>query len=321
MKNEHIIWVGIPLTTAQRQRILSMDDSLTLIEAKPPILFAPMPPNAEIGFGWPRVEDVIASPSLRWLQLRGAGSDAYRNNDAIQRKNILLTTAHGVFDIAGAEHVLAMMLYFARRFDLCREQQRAQNWDLDAIRYKLGELHGQTIAIFGLGGFGREIARRAKALGMQVLGVKRSAPHRVENVDEVFGLEDVTTVVARPDHVVLTLPQTPDTTKFFTADLIGAMKSTAYLYNIARGGLVDEPALIDALRSKRIAGAGLDVFEQEPLPPDNPLWTLPNVLVTPHAAGRSPHEFDRMVDLFCDNLKRYLAGRPLRNLMDFERGY
>lgn len=311
----------MPLTEAHREQVRAVCDRIEFVEPTRHGLFIPMTPDVDIAFGWPILEDVLASSTLRWLQLRGAGSDAYRHSEALRRKKLLITTAHGVFDIAGAEHVLGMMLYFARALGPSFDQQRRHVWDLAAIRPLMGELHGQTVAVFGLGGFGREIARRAKAFGMRVLGVRRTPGQAVECVDELFTIAEVRKVVAQSDHVVLALPATPETRGLFDAGLIAVMKPTACLYNIARGSLMDEGALLAALRSRRIAGAGLDVFDKEPLPNDSPFWELPNVLITPHSAGRSPREFDRMLDLFCDNLGRYLKGQPLRNELDFEKGY
>lgn len=321
LKHAPAIWVGIPLTEAQRQQILAVAQHATVFQ--PPLrgLSAAMSEPADIALGWPYLKDAEASATLRWLQLRSAGTDPYGSSKALRRKGVILTTAQGVFNIPGAEHVFAMMLYFSRRLDQSGRQQRERIWDLEAVRPGIGELHGQTIAVFGLGGFGQEIARRAKAFGMRVLAVRRNLSEANENVDQVFPMSEAERVVAQADHVVLTLPDTPETRGFFDAELIGAMKPSAHFYNIARGSLVDEGALVRALQERRIAGAGLDVCQVEPIPADSPLWNLPQVLITPHTAGRSPHEFQRIVDLFCDNLRRFLAGEPLRNQFAFERGY
>ncbi len=172
----------------------------------------------------------------------------------------------------------------------------------------------------GLGQVGREIARVSKALGMRVIGMRRTAG-AVEGVDEVFGRDGLHALLEQSDYVVLMAPYTSETDTLLDAHAIGRMKHGAVLINVARGNLLDEAALLDALHSGRLAGAAQDVFRTEPLPADSPFWELPNVLITPHSMSTAIGENELLVDLFCDNLRRYLDGQPLRNLVDKARGY
>lgn len=275
------------------------------------------------------------APRLKWVQLSSAGAD-HLLGKPIMQSDIAITTASGIHAVPIAEYVFGSMLAFARRFHLTFPLQQKHEWPKGRWSALLGvELRGATIGIIGYGSIGREIGRLAKAFGMRVLASKRNPAKRddagyqtpgagdakMQYVDEVFGPDQLQEMVAACDYVVVALPLTPETRGLVSESVINAMKPTAYFVNISRGEVVDEEALIRALREGRIAGAGLDVFWQEPLPPDSPLYDLSNVILTPHISGATAAYNDRATDLFAENLRRYLAGEPLLNLVDKTVGY
>jgi phosphoglycerate dehydrogenase-like enzyme len=202
-----------------------------------------------------------------------------------------------------------------QRIELYRSAQRERRWRAETIPERLG---GKTMVVVGLGDIGRAIAAAARGLGMRVVGVSRSG-RRVREADRVYRLPRLATALAQGDFVVLVLPLTDQTCGLVGKAALAAMRPTAWLLNVGRGAVVDEPALVTALRERRIAGAVLDVFAQEPLPPDHELWSLDNVVVTPHIAG--PSTAHEIAPVFNDNLARWLAGRPLRHVVDRTRGY
>jgi phosphoglycerate dehydrogenase-like enzyme len=207
------------------------------------------------------------------------------------------------------------MLYFAKRWPRMVDEQRAHHWERCAI----DTLEAKTLGIIGLGQVGSSVARFARPFGMRVIGTRRSGTP--SDVDQVYGPEQVTAVVSQSDYVVVCVPQTSETVGLIGATELAAFKPGGVLINIARGTTVDEPALIEALQSGRLAGAALDVASREPLPGDSPLWDMPNVLITPHSMSTACDENERLTDLFCDNLRRYLNDEPLRNQVDKVRGY
>lgn len=275
--------------------------------------------DADVVFGMPSRERIEAAPRLRWLQTHFAGVDMYTMPTPVQRENFVLTNARGVYGIAGAEHVIGWMLMFNRGLiDFYRfQQQRQWNRRLELAR----KLWGQTLGIVGLGDIGSALAVRAKAFGMRVLAIRRHPAPAPELADEVWGMDRLADLLAQSDHVALTVPLTPETRGMIDRSMLARMKPTAYLYNIGRGPLVDEDALVEALEKGTIAGAGLDVFNIEPLPEDHPLWRAPNVLITPHLGADSPTDADDAARIFADNLARFRAGEPLRNVVDLARGY
>ena len=262
------------------------------------------------------------APRLRWLQLTSAGVDRLLESPLL-RSGITVTTASGIHAIPIGEYVLGAMLALAKGFPQALAAQRERAWR----PYLPEELHGKTVGIVGLGAIGREVARLAKALGMRVLACRRSCPQPQERppeapeVDLLLPAAQLGRLLAEADYLVLAVPLTPQTRGLIGHQELAAMKPGARLINVARGAVVDEEALLAALRAGHLAGAVLDVFRQEPLPPDSELWELPNALLTPHVSGGTPRYMERAVELFCDNLRRYLAGEPLRNVVDPQRGY
>jgi phosphoglycerate dehydrogenase-like enzyme len=263
---------------------------------------------------------------LRWLSFFSAGVDGKLNPGLLQR-GLHITTASGVHGPNVAEHILTCMLVLIHGFqDHWRDQARHvwRNWS--GSRAQGGELKGQTLAIVGLGRIGTALARRAKAFEMTVTAVKRDPAQLPEGltadaVDRLVGPSELDELLPAADHVVLCAPLTSETRHLFDRARMARMKRGSALYNIARGGLIDTAALVEALASGQLGGAGLDVFEQEPLPEDSPLWDLPNVIVTAHKAGVTPHYYERAAALFAANLRRYLAGEPLQQEYSVERGY
>lgn len=240
-------------------------------------------------------------------------------------RGLALTNASGVHGANIAEHVFCFMLMFTRRMDVHFRSQLAGRWERGLPEKKAGadELTGQTLGIVGLGRIGEALASRANAFGMRVIAAKRnpSARHAQATIAAIYGMDQIPRLLAESDHICIALPYTPETDRLFDSTMLAHCKPGAYLYNIARGKIIDEIALIDALTNGRLAGAGLDVFAAEPLPPESPFWTLHNVLITPHTAGITPHYFARTAQLFAENLSRYLCGEGLNNLYDPAHGY
>jgi phosphoglycerate dehydrogenase-like enzyme len=283
-------------------------------------------PEAEVLCSFrPPANALELTPGLRWIALVSAGADSALRAGLVRPGGPIVTTANGVHAIQMGEHVFGMLLMWARRWPTLLELQRERSWPDHAQWQALRgvELNGATLGIVGLGAIGRQIAHLGRAFGMRVLGVRRSAQvgQTDPDVDALFPPEKLREMLARADYVVIAAPSTPETHHLIGEAELAAMKPTAFLVNIARGALVDEPALIRALGEGRIGGAGLDVFEREPLPPDSPLWMMPNVIISPHAAGSSPVYSRRFTDLLLENLARYRAGEPLRNVVQPERGY
>lgn len=259
------------------------------------------------------------TPKLKWLQMTSAGVD-HLQGTGIFESEVLITKFSGVAAVALAELALTFMLMFTKKApDLFIAKQRKE-WARSRTRIR--ELRGQTVGVVGLGPIGRQIARLTRALGMRVLAARRSAGAREQGLAEaVYPAGALRDMLARSDFVVLALPLTAETQGLIGEGELRAMKPTAYLINIARGGLVDEPALIKALKEGWIAGAGLEVFATEPLPPESELWDLPNVILTPHIGGRFEEYNLRAAELICENLRRYLEGRELLNPVDKGKGY
>ena len=273
-------------------------------------------------------------PSLRWVYVFSAGVNHVLGNPVLGNE-VILTNASGIHAISVSEHAMALMLAWTQRLPTWFAHQRRVEWPQDLYtRYVFPELHGATVGIVGYGSIGREIGRLASGFGMRVLASKRTddridrgytIPGRgdPEGVipERFYPPEELRTMLAESDHVVLAVPLTDATRHLIGADELRAMRPSAFLVNIARGGIVDEAALVRALQEGWIDSAGLDVFSEEPLPADSPLWHLENVTLTPHVAGLSPRYNERAVDLFVENLRRYLAGESLLNQIDYEQGY
>ncbi len=275
-------------------------------------------PQADVIVGWNVPRDVVQRAArLRWIHSTAAGVDQLLYPEVTER-GILLTGSSGIHATSISEHVLALALAHSRRLPQAIRHQVARRWDRSST---IGwELAGQTMGILGLGAIGQALAARAAALGMRVIGTKRT-PGVLPGVERVFGPDGLDEVLAASDVLVIILPLTEQTRGLIGARELALMKPSAFLINVARGAIVQEEALIAALSAGALAGAGLDVFEREPLPQDSPLFGMEQVIMTPHVSGAMPGYYDRVIPLFCENVRRYRAGEPLLNVVDFARGY
>jgi len=261
---------------------------------------------------WPHV------PQLRWVQSSSAGVEKLLFPE-FSRSPVVLTNGRGLYAQPLAEFVLFCALSFAKNYSLLERNRGERRWQ----RYHPNELFGATLGIVGFGGTGRVIARLAKAFGMRVLAVKRSpqAAEAQELLDRLVPREAYGELLAQSDYVVNALPLTAETAGFFGEAAFRSMKPSGFFINVGRGATVDEEALVRALREGRIAGAGLDVFQQEPLPAESELYTLPNVIVSPHCTDLTDNYPPRSARFFLENLKRYTGGQPLLNVVDKNLGY
>jgi phosphoglycerate dehydrogenase-like enzyme len=257
------------------------------------------------------------APGLRWVQATSSGIGEYLRRLELDRTSIVFTNCAGVHAVPLAEWVVLGLLYLAKEVPRLRAEQAACHWQ----RYTARRLAGSRVLLVGLGGVGRHVARTLADLGVAVWGVRRSEGAPPEGVTRLVARGDLRDALGHVDALVLACPYTAETHHLIGAAELAALPSGAFVVNISRGQVVDEPALIEALRSGHLGGAVLDVFEEEPLPSDSPLWGMANVLVSPHSASTVGSENELIVELFVDNLGRYLAGHPLRNVYDRDRGY
>ena len=273
-------------------------------------------PDAEVIVGFrPLREAATRARALRWVHSMGAGVENLCRD--VAGTDIIVTNSHVHGDVI-AEHVMALVLAHTRRLPVVLVRQREARWAREGAMGTV--LRGRTLGVVGLGTIGTELARRAAAFGMRVWGARRSGA-AVPGVDRVVGPDRLDEVLRVADVLAVTLPLTPETRGLIGARELALLPLGAFVVNVGRGGLVDEAALAGAIESGYLSGAGLDVFEQEPLPPGSPLWRLPGVIITPHVGGSFPGFLDRAVPFFCENLRRYLAGEPLLNRVDPARGY
>jgi len=257
---------------------------------------------------------------LRWYQQWGAGADWLLRQPEVAKMDFILTNASGVHAIPISEHIVAFMLAFTRNLHQAIRAQAKHQWHRMA-REEMDELAGKTMVLVGGGAIGERTAYLAQALGMRVLGVRRHPEVGHPAIAAMYGADQLMAVLPLADFLVLTIPLTRETRHMIGEAELRAMKRSAIIINIGRGGTIDEQALIRALQEGWIAGAGLDVFEREPLPADSPLWDMPNVIITSHYSGRTPRYLERGMEIFLDNLRRYRAGEPLRNVVDKKLGY
>lgn len=288
--------------------------------------------DIEIVAGYLPLPLLPQATALRWWQSWSAGNDWLLDHPAAQQMSFALTSAKGVHPIPISEHVFAMLLTFARQLHRSIEAQQRRTWlkvsfeaaasaDTVLAGRDLFELAGKTMLIVGAGAIGARTAQLAKAFGMDVIGVRRNPANGVDGVDRMVSAADLLSVLPEADVVVSAVPLTAETRNQLDAEAFAAMKKGAILINIGRGGTVDEAALIAALESGHLGGAGLDVTAKEPLSADSPLWTMKNVLITAHYSGDTPHYDERVLAILLENLERYKRGEPLLNLVDKAAGY
>jgi phosphoglycerate dehydrogenase-like enzyme len=258
---------------------------------------------------------------LQWIQWLGAGVDRCVQQPLVRERHLLLTNLQRTMGPSMAEHVLAMMLALSRHFDYFFRQQQQAHWVEQDASPHLADLEGKTVLVVGLGGIGTEVARRAHALGMQVTATRASSRSGPEFVSYV-GLPDELLKLARDaDFIVNCTPLTPQTTGIFNREFFATLKPGAYFISVGRGRSTVTADLVAALESGRLAGAGLDVVDPEPLPPESALWRLPNVIITPHVSADTPVSAAQRNAVVVENLRRYAAGEPMISVVDLERGY
>lgn len=281
--------------------------------------FKEMLAQAEVLYDFPRkhIRDLTeAAPNLRWVHGSMAGAGEVAQKAGLQDTDIVVTTASGVFSGPLAEFAMMSFLQHAKDLDRLREEKERKVWNQTSV----GTLEGKTLCVVGIGNIGREVAVRARAFGMRLAGVKRTVREDDEAwdyADELYTNEELHGALGEADYVVATLPGTPETHHLLDDEAIRSTKPGAYFVNIGRGSVVDEAALVSALRQEHLSGAALDVFETEPLPEESPLWELENVIISPHSTDMVPELVnERQTELFCENLRRYLKGEKLLNVLD-----
>ena len=281
-------------------------------------------PDTDIFVGYSlRAEQLQVAKKLKWLHSTAAGVSQLMYPE-LRDSGILVTNPRGAFSVPMAEHAMGFLLALARNFpDSVRHQDRS-HWsqqDLWDTPQHLTELNGQVLLIVGYGSIGRELARRAKAFNMRVWGVTRSGAGDLTHAEKIVPASHLEEVLPHVDYVVIAAPETPETKHMIAAPQIARMKRGAGLINVARGSLLDEAALLEALESGALGGAALDVAKMEPLPPESALWKAPNLFITPHTSAVSDRLWQRETSLFLDLLERWFDGREILNRVDFSRGY
>ena len=256
-------------------------------------------------------------PHLKWVHALSAGVDRFLTKDTLLHSPVLLTNSRGIHGIPMAEHVLGIMLGISRCLPEALSQQKAHLWQR---RLPTEELYEKTAAIIGLGSIGHEIAKRLHMMGMKILAVKQTITPE-PYVDQLFTAKDLLQVLPAADYIIVTLPLTPATKDLFNYAIFRHMKPTTFFINISRGPVVNSSDIVRALQEHIIRGAALDVFPQEPLPPESPLWDTPNLFITPHIAAASPQYMTRALQIFIQNLKNFPQETAMRNLVDKTRGY
>ncbi len=278
--------------------------------------------DVDIYVGWINRDIFMAAQELKWIQSPSSGANYYVAIPEIVDSDVLLTSAVGTHSACLAESVFAMYLAFTRGIREFVLRQQKHEWSLREMRGQLCELTRSTMGLVGFGSVGRATAVRAAAFGMRVLAVDAYPEVKPEHVEALWGVDKLDDLLAQSNVVVVTVPYTPDTDHMIGEEEIAKMKPGSYLIGISRGKIIDEDALVAALRSGHLAGAALDVFAQEPLPPDSELWDVENLLITPHAAGGTQYEGEYVMAIFRENLRRFLNDDlPLRNQVDKQLGW
>ena len=276
--------------------------------------------DAEVAFGWVDSELFRAAPKLRWIQSPSAGVEWMRRTPDLLESDVVVTNTRGAHAATIAEHTLGMLIFLARGFASLYESQKRHEWQSPLHKQGVG-LVGLHMGIVGLGNIGRAIAKRAAAFDMTISAVDAQPVARPDYVSDLHLLDGLDDLLERSNVVVVTTPITPQSRGMLGRDRLALLRPSAFLLVVSRGGIVDETALVDMLQTGRLAGAGLDVAQTEPLPPDSPLWDAPNILITPHCSPSSRQTTINVARIMEENLHRYLAGEPLVNLVDKQLGY
>jgi len=328
-----IVVVTVPVGEEGLDRIAGVGPNVKVLDASPMLTLSggvPVEPedasvkarldamlaDAEIIHGFIPGDIAARAPKLKWINAPSAGVDRFLVPDVVAGP-VILTNSRGIHHVQMGEMAFEMILMLAKKAPFFFRMSQRREWR----RVVPDVLRGKTLAVLGLGAVGTEVARLGKAFGMRVAALDVREPRPDEGVDALFPPSGLKEILSQGDYVVVALPLTGRTRNLISGEELLAMKRTAFLVNIARGGIVDEDALVAALVEERIAGAALDVFTREPLPPESRLWDLPNVIISPHVAGIRQDYAVLALDLFCENLRRYLDGRELLNVVDKRRGY
>jgi phosphoglycerate dehydrogenase-like enzyme len=298
-------------------RLRARHPDTSFVEAYAPADVLREIPDAEAAFGYLNAEQFAAATSLKWIQTPDAGMEGLFNRvPEIAGTSVVVTNARGAGAPQIGEHALALMLHFARGLDRFSRLQRERRWDLEYGLSIVQMISGKTVGIVGFGKSGQEIGWRCKAMGMTVIAADKHPVADNPIVERVWGLDRLPDLLRQSDYVVITVPYSPENENMIGAGELSLMKPTARLIVTSRGRIVEHGALVAALANGTIAGAGLDTVVQEPLPAENELWDLPNVVITPHVAGNSPELDERTFAILEENVGRYLAGQPLINVVD-----
>lgn len=341
MKKEVKVLVTMDLSEEARQRIRETSEKvdLTVIPTKDPKEISDETwAETEVLYTWNVLPDTAKAPKIRWVQFISAGVDSFVDHPLIRNPDVVATNMSGVITSQIAEYVLMAMLAFGQKLPGLFRYQREKKWPRGKEKWENLlpiELRYSTVGIVGYGSIGRQVARLLQPFGATVLAAKKDVRHPEDTgyiregmgdphgdfFDRLYPIEALHSLLKESDFVVVSLPLTDSTRHILDEGAFEAMKSSAYLINIGRGELIDQHALVRALKSKQIAGAALDVFEEEPLPKDNPLWGMENVIISPHISGLSRHLEEDTLSLFIENLNRYLAGVSLYNQIKVSEGY
>jgi len=290
------------------------------VNAMTPEEFVKEAADAEVLFGWPSREAIRAATKLRWVQAHSAGMDWMAGNTELIESDVVVTGMGAAFAPTMVEHAFAMLLFLTRGLRHFDATQRSKVWP-HPRGVELVGLSGLTLGILGLGNVGRGVSQVGHALGMRVIAIDANDVPRPEHLAGFWRLEGLPDLLRQSDVVVVTVPLTPKTKGMLGAEQLALMKPSAYLIGISRGGIIDEGALVGMLKQGRLAGAGMDVFEVEPPPPGSEVWEAPNLIITPHCSGVSRQTSEGCWLVLKENLVRYLAGRPVLNVIDKRRGY
>lgn len=311
------ILVSFGLASQYIQKIRDMDLDLEIRQSKDKKELLRLVEDVEVLFAGRFTKEMfLAAKQLKWIQYFGTGIDRLLFPELME-SSVILTNSKGVHFTPVSEHVLSLMLSFTRGLHLLMRNQLKKKWE----RVPVNELGGKTVGIVGLGSTGEEVARKAKCFGMTVLATKRKPSAKPDYVDDLFDPASLKELFARSDFVVLTLPLTAETRALVGETHLRNMKKTAYLINVSRGKIVQEDALVRAIEQEWIAGAGMDVFEEEPLPKRSKLWKMKQVIITPHIAGSTPNYWERTTSIFCENLRHFALSEPMINIVDKRAGY
>ena len=313
------VLVLLPVEARHKEKLEAAGAGCNFVYSRPNEVAAEQIQAANIIIGQPNAEQLRASEKLEWLQLASAGTDAYIVPGVLNPKTVL-TNATGAYSKAVSEHAFALTLMLMKKLHLYRDEQRRACWSDHGTVTSLSD---STVAIVGLGDIGRAYARMVKAMGAYVIGVKRRGGNCPDYVDELVLTRDIDSVLPRANVIMSILPNTAETRCIYTDERFDSMKDSAIFINCGRGNAVSSEVLFRALSGHKIAAAGVDVTEEEPLPGDSPLWGLENLVITPHISGayHLPETFERIVDIAAGNLAAFLAGGELRNVVDFTTGY